>query len=52
VPDAHDPSVTHAPTMLTTDLALRFDPVYEPIARRFFEHPEELADALPGRGSS
>jgi len=46
VPDAHDPSVTHAPTMLTTDLALRFDPIYEPIARRFLEHPEELADAF------
>jgi catalase-peroxidase len=46
VPDAHDPSVTHAPTMLTTDLALRFDPVYEPISRRFFEHPDELADAF------
>ncbi len=46
VPDAHDPSVTHAPTMLTTDLALRFDPVYEPISRRFLEHPDELADAF------
>ena len=46
VPDAHDPSVTHAPTMLTTDLSLRFDPVYEPISRRFLEHPEELADAF------
>ena len=46
VPDAHDSSVTHAPTMLTTDLALRLDPVYEPIARRFYEHPEQLADAF------
>ncbi len=46
VPDAHDPSRRHAPTMLTTDLALRFDPVYEPISRRFLEHPEELADAF------
>jgi catalase-peroxidase len=46
VPDAHDPSRTHAPTMLTTDLALRFDPVYGPISRRFLEHPEELTDAF------
>jgi catalase-peroxidase len=46
VPDAHDASVTHAPTMLTTDLALRFDPIYEPISRRFLEHPDELADAF------
>ena len=46
VPDAHDPSVTHPPMMLTTDLALRLDPVYEPIARRFHEHPEEFADAF------
>ncbi len=46
VPDAHDPSVTHAPTMLTTDLSLRLDPVYEPISRRFLENPEELADAF------
>jgi catalase-peroxidase len=46
VPDAHDASVAHAPTMLTTDLALRFDPVYEPISRRFLEHPDELADAF------
>jgi catalase-peroxidase len=46
VPDAHVATVTHAPTMLTTDLALRFDPVYEPISRRFLEHPEELADAF------
>ncbi|MBR7838618.1 catalase/peroxidase HPI [Actinospica durhamensis] len=46
VPDAHDPSRRHAPTMLTTDLALRVDPAYEPISRRFLEHPEELADAF------
>ena len=46
VPDAHDPAVRHAPTMLTTDLALRLDPVYEPISRRFLEHPDELADAF------
>ena len=46
VPDAHDPSKRHAPIMLTSDLALRFDPIYEPIARRFYEHPEELADAF------
>ncbi len=46
VPDAHIATLTHAPTMLTTDLALRFDPVYEPISRRFLEHPEELADAF------
>jgi catalase-peroxidase len=46
VPDAHDPSKSHAPAMLTTDLALRFDPAYEKIARRFYEHPEEFADAF------
>jgi catalase-peroxidase len=46
VPDAHDGSVRHAPMMLTTDLALRLDPVYEPISRRFMEHPEELAEAF------
>jgi catalase-peroxidase len=46
VPDAHDPSVRHAPMMLTTDLALRLDPTYEPISRRFMEHPDELADAF------
>ena len=46
VPDAHDPSTTHAPTFLTTDLALRFDPVYAPISRRFLDHPDELADAF------
>ncbi|MEW1639461.1 catalase/peroxidase HPI [Streptomyces sp. NPDC093801] len=46
VPDAHDPSKRHAPMMLTTDLALRLDPVYEPIARRFRENPGELADAF------
>jgi catalase-peroxidase len=46
VPDAHDPSKRHAPTMLTTDLALRFDPAYERISRRFHENPEEFADAF------
>ena len=46
VPDAHDPSAWHAPVMLTTDLALRMDPVYEPISRRFLENPGELADAF------
>ena len=46
VPDPHDPSKRHAPVMLTTDLALRMDPVYEPISRRFHEHPEELALAF------
>jgi len=46
VPDAHDPSVRHAPMMLTTDLALRMDPTYEKISRRYLEHPEELADAF------
>ena len=47
VPDAGDPSkLTHAPTMLTTDLSLRVDPIYEPISRRFLENPDELADAF------
>jgi catalase-peroxidase len=46
VPDAHDPSKRHAPAMLTTDLALRFDPVYEKISRRFYENPDQLADAF------
>jgi catalase-peroxidase len=46
VPDAHDPSKRHAPSMLTTDLALRFDPVYEKISRRFYEHPDQFADAF------
>ncbi|WP_030199903.1 catalase/peroxidase HPI [Streptomyces sp. NRRL S-87] len=46
VPDAHDPSKRHAPMMLTTDLALRMDPVYEPIARRFHQDPAALADAF------
>ena len=46
VPDAHDPSKRHAPMMLTTDLSLRFDPAYEAISRRFFEHPDEFADAF------
>ncbi|MER6819663.1 catalase/peroxidase HPI [Streptomyces cellulosae] len=46
VPDAHDPSKKHKPTMLTTDLSLRFDPVYEQISRRFYENPDEFADAF------
>ena len=46
VPDAHDPAKRHAPSMLTTDLALRFDPAYEKISRRFFEHPDQFADAF------
>jgi catalase-peroxidase len=46
VPDAHDPSKRHAPTMLTTDLALRFDPEYGKISRRFLENPQEFADAF------
>jgi catalase-peroxidase len=46
VPDAHDPSKRSPVMMLTTDLALRFDPIYEPISRRFYEHPEELEEAF------
>ena len=46
VPDAHDPSKRHAPMMLTTDLALRMDPQYSPISKRFHEHPDLLADAF------
>ena len=46
VPDAHDPEKRHAPIMFTTDLSLRFDPVYEPISRRFNENPAEFADAF------
>lgn len=46
VPDAHDKEKRHAPKMLTTDLSLRFDPVYEKISRRFMEHPDEFADAF------
>ena len=46
VPDAHDGSITHAPTMLTTDLALRLDPDYGPISKRFHENPQEFADAF------
>jgi catalase-peroxidase len=46
VPDAQDPAKRHAPSMLTTDLALRFDPVYERISRRFYEHPDQFADAF------
>ena len=46
VPDAHDPSKRHAPTMLTTDIALRVDPIYGPISKRFHENPDQLADAF------
>jgi catalase-peroxidase len=46
IPDAYDPNKKHRPTMLTTDLSLRYDPVYEKIARRFLEHPDEFADAF------
>ena len=46
VPDAHDPARRHAPFMLTTDLSLRFDPAYEKISRRFYENPDEFADAF------
>jgi catalase-peroxidase len=46
VPDAHDPNKRHAPTMLTTDLSLRFDPAYEKISRRFLENPDQFADAF------
>ena len=46
VPDAFDKSKKHVPTMLTTDLSLRIDPVYEKISRRFFEHPDQFADAF------
>src|SRR5579884_2533985 len=46
IPDAHDRSKRHAPTMLTTDLSLRMDPIYGPIAKRFYEHPDQFADAF------
>jgi catalase-peroxidase len=46
VPDAFDPKKRHAPTMLTTDLSLKVDPIYEPISRRFYEHPDQFADAF------
>src|SRR6184192_3502589 len=46
IPDAHDPSKRHVPTMLVTDLSLRVDPVYEKISRRFYEHPDQFADAF------
>ncbi len=46
IPDAHDPAKKHLPTMLTTDLSLRFDPAYEKVSRRFLEHPEQFADAF------
>ena len=46
VPDAHDPSIRHAPMMTTADMAMRMDPIYEPISRRFHENPDEFADAF------
>src|SRR5512136_455858 len=46
IPDAHDPMKNHPPMMTTADLSLRFDPIYEPIARRFYEHPDQLAEAF------
>ena len=46
VPDAHDATLSHAPTMLTTDLALRLDPIYGPISKRFYENPDQFADAF------
>ena len=46
VPDAHDPAVSHAPFMLTTDLSLRMDPAYEKISRRFYENPSDFEDAF------
>ncbi len=46
VPDAHDPSKRHAPMMLTTDLSLKLDPIYGPISKRFYEHPDQLAEAF------
>ena len=46
IPDAHDPSKRHPPSMMTTDLSLRFDPVYEKISRHFYENPDQLADAF------
>ena len=46
IPDAFDPSKKHVPTMLTTDLSLRFDPIYEKISRRFMENPDQFADAF------
>jgi catalase-peroxidase len=46
IPDAHDKSKKHVPTMLTTDLSLRMDPIYEKISRRFYEHPDQFADAF------
>jgi catalase-peroxidase len=46
IPDPHDPSKTRVPTMLTSDLALKFDPAYEKISRRFYEHPDQFADAF------
>jgi catalase-peroxidase len=52
VPDAHDPSKSHAPMMFTTDLALKMDPIYGPISKRFFENPDQFKDAFAKAGSS
>jgi catalase-peroxidase len=52
VVDAFDPAKKHRPMMTTADLSLKFDPIYEPIARRYLENPEEFADASLARGSS
>ena len=52
IPDAFDPARKHKPTMLTTDLSLRFDPVYEQISRRFKDNPAEFADAFAVPGTS
>jgi catalase (peroxidase I) len=52
IPDAHDPSKKHAPMMTTADLSLRFDPIYEPIARRFHQNPEALPMPSPAPGSN
>ena len=52
VPDAHDANVRHAPMMTTADMAMRYDPIYEPISRRFHENPDQFADAFLVRGSS
>ena len=46
MPDAHDPAITHAPTMLTTDIALRVDPAYGKVSKRFHENPDQFADAF------
>lgn len=52
IPDAHDPNKKHKPMMLTSDLSLRYDPIYEKISRRFLENPEEFEKLLPVLGSN